>query len=81
MAAKFEIIKDRRGEYRFHAKAGNGEIIATSEGYKTKVISPLLVLDQPRCSPRRLRAQHGSAWVVDLWKGYGTQFEADRDKG
>jgi len=36
MAAKFEIIKDKRGEYRFHLKAANGEIIATSEGYKTK---------------------------------------------
>jgi len=36
MAGKFEIIKDKRGEYRFHLKAANGEIIATSEGYKTK---------------------------------------------
>jgi hypothetical protein len=36
MAGKFEIIKDKRGEYRFHLKAGNGEIIATSEGYQTK---------------------------------------------
>ena len=36
MAGKFEIIKDKRGEFRFHLKAGNGEIIASSEGYKTK---------------------------------------------
>jgi uncharacterized protein len=36
MAGKLEIKKDKRGEYRFHLKAGNGEIIATSEGYKTK---------------------------------------------
>lgn len=36
MAGKFEIVKDKRGEYRFHLKAGNGEIISTSEGYKTK---------------------------------------------
>jgi uncharacterized protein YegP (UPF0339 family) len=36
MAGKLEIIKDKRGEYRFHLKAGNGEIIATSEGYKIK---------------------------------------------
>ena len=36
MAGKFEVKKDKRGEYRFHLKAGNGEIIATSEGYKTK---------------------------------------------
>ena len=33
---KFEIFKDKAGEFRFHLKAGNGEIIATSEGYKAK---------------------------------------------
>ena len=36
MAGKFEIYKDRRGEYRFRLKASNGEVIASSEGYKTK---------------------------------------------
>ena len=36
MAGKFEVYKDKRGEYRFRLKAGNGEVIATSEGYKTK---------------------------------------------
>ncbi|HTQ21220.1 YegP family protein [Mycobacterium sp.] len=36
MAAKFEIFKDKAGEFRFHLKAANGEIIASGEGYKTK---------------------------------------------
>ena len=36
MAAKFEIFKDSKEEYRFRLKAPNGEIIATSEGYTTK---------------------------------------------
>ena len=36
MAGKFEITKDKRGEYRFRLKAADGEIIASSEGYKTK---------------------------------------------
>jgi hypothetical protein len=36
MAGKFEIWTDSKGEYRFHLKAGNGEVIATSEGYTTK---------------------------------------------
>jgi uncharacterized protein YegP (UPF0339 family) len=36
MAAKFEIKKDKSGNYRFNLKAGNGEIIATSEAYTTK---------------------------------------------
>ena len=31
---KFEIYKDKKGEYRFRLKAGNGQIIATGEGYK-----------------------------------------------
>ena len=36
MAAKFEIYKDKKGEFRFRLKAANGETIATSEGYKSK---------------------------------------------
>jgi len=36
MAAKFEVYKDKAGEFRFRLKAGNGEIIATSEGYTAK---------------------------------------------
>ena len=35
-AAKFELYKDSRGEFRFRLKVGNGEIIATGEGYKSK---------------------------------------------
>lgn len=33
MAAKFELYTDKSGEYRFRLKAGNGEVIATSQGY------------------------------------------------
>lgn len=36
MAGKFELYKDKRGEFRFRLKAGNGEVIATSEGYSSK---------------------------------------------
>lgn len=36
MAAKFEIYSDSKGEFRFRLKAGNGEIVATGESYKTK---------------------------------------------
>lgn len=31
---KFEIYKDKAGEYRFRLKATNGQIIAVGEGYK-----------------------------------------------
>lgn len=33
---KFEIYKDKKGEFRFRLKAKNGQIIATGEGYKAK---------------------------------------------
>jgi len=36
MAGKFEMYKDKAGKYRFRLKAGNGEIIATSEAYESK---------------------------------------------
>ena len=34
---KFEMYQDKAGQYRFRLKARNGQIIATSEGYVTKV--------------------------------------------
>lgn len=33
---KFEVYTDKAGEYRFRLKATNGQVIATSEGYKSK---------------------------------------------
>ena len=36
MAAEYEVYKDKSGEYRFRLKAGNGEVIMTGEGYKTR---------------------------------------------
>lgn len=36
VAAKYEFFKDANGELRFRLKAANGEIIASSEGYKSK---------------------------------------------
>ncbi|MGL5857277.1 MAG: YegP family protein [Angustibacter sp.] len=36
MAGKFELYQDKRGEYRWRLKSGNGQIIATGEGYKAK---------------------------------------------
>jgi len=36
MAGKFELYRDTNGEFRFRLKAGNGQTIATGEGYTTK---------------------------------------------
>ncbi|WZO98416.1 DUF1508 domain-containing protein [Isosphaeraceae bacterium EP7] len=37
MASSFQIYSDKKGEFRWRLRAGNGKIIATSgEGYKAK---------------------------------------------
>jgi uncharacterized protein len=36
MASKFEIKKSSNGQFHFNLKAGNGEIILSSEMYKAK---------------------------------------------
>ncbi|QMU61903.1 MAG: DUF1508 domain-containing protein [Gammaproteobacteria bacterium] len=36
MPAKFELYKDKKGEFRFRLKSSNGENILASEGYKAK---------------------------------------------
>lgn len=36
MAGKFELYQSSNGEWRFRLKAGNGQIIATGEGYSSK---------------------------------------------
>ena len=34
--AKFEIYKDRKGEFRWRLRANNNQVIASGEGYTTK---------------------------------------------
>jgi uncharacterized protein YegP (UPF0339 family) len=36
MAGKFEVYKDKKGEFRFRLKASNGQNILASEGYAKK---------------------------------------------
>jgi uncharacterized protein YegP (UPF0339 family) len=36
VAGKFELKKTANGQFHFNLKAGNGEIIATSEMYESK---------------------------------------------
>ena len=33
---KYEVYKDKSGGFRFRLKAANGEVIASSESYKSK---------------------------------------------
>jgi uncharacterized protein YegP (UPF0339 family) len=34
--AKFEIYKDKKGEFRWRLRADNNQVIATGEGYSSK---------------------------------------------
>ena len=36
MAGKFEIYKDKSGEFRFRLKSSNGQTVLASEGYSSK---------------------------------------------
>ena len=36
MAGKFQVYKDKAGEFRFRLIASNGQTILSSEGYKSK---------------------------------------------
>ncbi|WP_030058345.1 MULTISPECIES: YegP family protein [Streptomyces] len=36
MPGTFEVHQDSGGKYRFRLKAGNGEIVATGQGYASK---------------------------------------------
>lgn len=47
---KFEVFKDKSGQFRFRLKAENGEIIAASEAYTTKQSALDGIESVKRCS-------------------------------
>ncbi len=62
---KFEIYKDKAGEFRFRLKATNGQIIATGEGYKAmagckrgiasiqkNAVDAKIVVEEPKAEPK-----------------------------
>ncbi len=36
MRGEVEVFRSKDGQYCFHVKAGNGEIVASSEGYRNR---------------------------------------------
>ncbi|MFD7011682.1 YegP family protein [Rhodococcus jostii] len=58
MTAKFELFKDTAGQFRFHLKAANGEIIAASQGYTTKAAAQNGITS--------IKANAGAAPIEDL---------------
>lgn len=64
---KFEVYKDRGGEFRFRLKATNGQNILVSEGYKTKSnclngIESVRNNSQDDSKYERLESQSGSPY-------------------
>jgi len=57
---KFEIFTDKDGKVRFRLKAGNGEIIATSESYET--------VFGARNGIEAVKELAEKAKIVELWK-------------
>ncbi|MFC1405775.1 MULTISPECIES: DUF1508 domain-containing protein [Streptacidiphilus] len=39
MSAHFEVYEDKANQWRFRLKAGNGETVASGEGYPTKAVA------------------------------------------
>ncbi len=60
MAAKFEIYKDQRGEFRFRLRGRNGEVVAQGESYPTKA--------HARRGVQAVQRAAADAEVVDLTK-------------
>ena len=66
MAGKFELYKDKAGEFRFRLKAGNGENIGASEGYKAKASAKNSIESVMKNAllPERFKVFEGKKWQV-----------------
>ncbi|MEV7777520.1 DUF1508 domain-containing protein [Kitasatospora sp. NPDC088351] len=60
MPGKFEVYEDAGGKFRFRLKAGNGEIVATGQGYASK--------DAARKGIEAVQRAAADATVVDVAK-------------
>lgn len=69
MAGKFELYKDKAGEFRFRLKAGNGESLLTGESYKSKdgVLNGIESVRKNAADPARYEikeAKNGNPYFV-----------------
>jgi len=67
MAGKFEIVTRKNGEFQFNLKAGNGQVILTSEGYTAKAsalngVESVRKHSQDDANFERLTAKDGSPY-------------------
>jgi len=70
MAGKFELYKDKAGEFRFRLKAGNGEIILASEGYKQRASAENGIASVQKNAPEDARYERketaNGKWMFNL---------------
>ena len=64
---KFEVYNDKKGEFRFRLKAGNGQVILASQGYNSKSgctngIDSVRTNAREDASYERLVAKNGSPY-------------------
>ena len=89
---KYELFKDKAGQFRFRLKAGNGEIILASEGYTTKAAAENGINSVRVNSPqdeRYERKETAAGWSFNLRASNGQVIgtsevyssAAARDKG
>ncbi len=69
MSAKFEIKKSSNGQFFFNLRAGNGQIVLTSEQYKSKVsaengIKAVRTNAGTAARFERLKAKNGKPYFV-----------------
>jgi uncharacterized protein YegP (UPF0339 family) len=70
--SKFEVFKDKAGEFRFHLKAANGEIVLASQAYSQK----------HNCLKgiESVKENSGGATVLDLTKKAPTEIDLGEPK-
>lgn len=64
---KFEIKKDKAGKFRFNLKAGNGQVILSSQGYSSRSgcengIDSVRTNSKKDANFERLKAKNGSPY-------------------
>jgi len=56
--SKFQLYTDRAGQERWRLKSGNGEIVATSEGYSSRSAA--------RASAQKVKIWAGNASIEEI---------------
>lgn len=80
MAGHFELSKSSDGQFRFVLKASNGEIILTSELYKTRAAAGNGIASVPTNSPLAERYEKDSQQRQGAFQPQGCQPSGYRHK-